>query len=283
MVCPGYWRWAAPEMAFAVEDFDPKVVVWQDEEIGDTVAKARAELGSDHRALWLRHDSEGADSYESFLASGSPDDPVAEVDPDAALLVIYTAAISGRRVRLDALAPQPARHGRERRLDGGHRHGDRLPRRRTHVPHRQLPVLGRPGLRARRQERDRPPRGRRGTAPAPCGREVHARLPDAADHRAARRAEPRGLPRPVPPARERRRTAVAGHRPHRREPLHPQRRRHGPRLRADRGDRLRRDRRLRWHRHRQRGPPRPLHRRTRPGRHRYGVRGRRGRRDLRPR
>lgn len=97
MVCPGYWRWAAPEMAFAVEDFDPKVVVWQDEEIGDTVAKARAELGSDHRALWLRHDSEDADSYESFLASGPPEDPGVEVDPDAALLVIYTAAISGRQ------------------------------------------------------------------------------------------------------------------------------------------------------------------------------------------
>ncbi|WP_069767250.1 AMP-binding protein [Streptomyces sp. LUP30] len=97
MVCPGYWRWAAPEMAFAVEDFDPAVVVWQDEEIGDTVAKARAELGDDHRALWLRHDSDGADSYESFLASGSAEDPVADVDPDAALLVIYTAAISGRQ------------------------------------------------------------------------------------------------------------------------------------------------------------------------------------------
>jgi long-chain acyl-CoA synthetase len=86
MVCPGYWRWAAPEMAFAVEDFDPKVVVWQDEEIGDTVGKARAELGSDHRALWLRHDTEGPDSYESFLAAGSPEDPDADVDPDAALL-----------------------------------------------------------------------------------------------------------------------------------------------------------------------------------------------------
>ena len=29
MVCPGYWRWAPPEMAFAIEDFRPKVVIWQ--------------------------------------------------------------------------------------------------------------------------------------------------------------------------------------------------------------------------------------------------------------
>ncbi|MGW3645312.1 AMP-binding protein [Streptomyces sp. NPDC000878] len=101
MVCPGYWRWAAPEMAFAVEDFDPKVVVWQDEEIGETVGKARAELGSDQRALWLRHDTEGPDSYEAFLASGATEDPAAAedvaVDPDSALLVIYTAAITGRQ------------------------------------------------------------------------------------------------------------------------------------------------------------------------------------------
>lgn len=59
MVCPGYWRWAAPEMAFVVEDFDPRVVVWQDEEIGDTVRKARAELGGGQGALWLRHDTVG--------------------------------------------------------------------------------------------------------------------------------------------------------------------------------------------------------------------------------
>ena len=42
MVCPGYWRWAPPEMAFAIEDFSPKVVIWQEEEIGSTVRAARA-------------------------------------------------------------------------------------------------------------------------------------------------------------------------------------------------------------------------------------------------
>lgn len=102
MVCPGYWRWAAPEMAFAIEDFAPRVIVWQQEEIGGTVAKARAELGSDHQARWLLHDPEtgqdgGEETYEAFLASGSPDDPAVDVDPGSALLVIYTAAITGRQ------------------------------------------------------------------------------------------------------------------------------------------------------------------------------------------
>jgi long-chain acyl-CoA synthetase len=102
MVCAGYWRWAVPEMAFALADLDPKVVVWQDEEIGETVAKARAEVGSAPATRWLQHDApildtQGLDSYESFLASGSPDDPEPDVDADAALLVIYTAAITGRQ------------------------------------------------------------------------------------------------------------------------------------------------------------------------------------------
>lgn len=97
MVCPGYWRWAPPEMAFAIDDFSPAVVIWQEEEIGDTVRAARAESQAAGSALWLRHDSDGAGSYEEFLASGDPGDPGLDIDPDSALLVIYTAAISGRQ------------------------------------------------------------------------------------------------------------------------------------------------------------------------------------------
>jgi acyl-CoA synthetase (AMP-forming)/AMP-acid ligase II len=97
MVCPGYWRWAAPEMAFAIDDFSPKVIIWQEEEIGDTVRAARAESQAAESALWLRHDSDSAGSYEEFLASGDAGDPGLDIDPGSALLVIYTAAISGRQ------------------------------------------------------------------------------------------------------------------------------------------------------------------------------------------
>ena len=225
MVCPGYWRWAAPEMAFAVEDFDPKVVVWQDEEIGGTVAKARAELGSDHRALWLRHDTGGAGSYEAFLASGAAEDPDSDVDPDSALLVIYTAAITGRQSgsmlsqrNLLAMGASTAWMG-----DIGHETAFLSAGPMFHIGNYQF--WGIAGLRARRQERDRAPRRRRGT-PAPARRRaVHARLPDAPDHRPARRPQPRGRTRPVPAAGDRRRPGLGGHGAHRPEPLHPQRRR----------------------------------------------------------
>jgi acyl-CoA synthetase (AMP-forming)/AMP-acid ligase II len=97
MVCPGYWRWAPPEMAFAIDDFGPKVVVWQEEEIGGTVRAARALGPGAEAAVWLRHDGGPQHGYEEFLASGDPADPGLDIDPDSALLVIYTAAISGRQ------------------------------------------------------------------------------------------------------------------------------------------------------------------------------------------
>ena len=97
MVCPGYWRWSPSEMAFAIEDFSPAVVIWQEEETGETVRAARALVGDRHKALWLQHDAQGPDTYESFLAAGSHVDSENEISPDNALLVIYTAAISGKQ------------------------------------------------------------------------------------------------------------------------------------------------------------------------------------------
>jgi len=96
MVCPAYWRWSTEETAFAIDDFEPKVVIWQDEEIGETVAAARERAEKAAGAIWLQHDADGADSYETFLATGEATDPGLDVDPDSALLVIYTAAIDGR-------------------------------------------------------------------------------------------------------------------------------------------------------------------------------------------
>jgi acyl-CoA synthetase (AMP-forming)/AMP-acid ligase II len=97
MVCPGYWRWSVDETAFAIEDFAPSVVIWQEAEVGETVRAARDRLGDRHKARWLRHDVDGPDTYEGLVAQGRDVDPETEVSPDAALLVIYTAAVSGRQ------------------------------------------------------------------------------------------------------------------------------------------------------------------------------------------
>lgn len=96
MFCPANWRQSPEELAFVVDDIDAQVVLWQEEEIGDTVRAARAASSSTGR--WLRHDAAPDDegSYESFLAGASDKDPEVDVDPSSPLLIIYTAAFGGR-------------------------------------------------------------------------------------------------------------------------------------------------------------------------------------------
>jgi long-chain acyl-CoA synthetase len=92
------WRQSADELAFVIGDACAAVTIWQESEVGDTVRAARAQAGSPGR--WLRHDTgpedtDDPDSYESFLAGGSPDDPDLEVEPGAGVLMLYTAAFTG--------------------------------------------------------------------------------------------------------------------------------------------------------------------------------------------
>ena len=94
VVVPANWRQTALELAFQIEDVDARVVVWQDDEIGDAVREARDAVKSS--ALWLQHDADGEGTFEAFLAGGAPTDPDIEVDPLAAVLTIYTAAFGGR-------------------------------------------------------------------------------------------------------------------------------------------------------------------------------------------
>jgi acyl-CoA synthetase (AMP-forming)/AMP-acid ligase II len=94
MICPANWRQSAEEFAFVIDDFDPKVVVWQDEEIGDQVRDARERVST--TAAWIQHDSDGAASYDALVGAASHEPVSADVDPHDSLLVIYTAAHSGR-------------------------------------------------------------------------------------------------------------------------------------------------------------------------------------------
>ncbi|MEJ5254096.1 MAG: AMP-binding protein [Acidimicrobiales bacterium] len=96
VLCPANWRQSAQELAFVIDDVDPAVVIWQDREIGDTVRAGR-DLASSSTARWIRHDADVTDphSYEAFLATGSSDDPLIDVDPASPVLMLYTAAFTG--------------------------------------------------------------------------------------------------------------------------------------------------------------------------------------------
>ena len=99
VLCPVNWRSSEAELRFVLGDLDPAIVVWQDQELGDTARGARetaAAAGVASGALWLQHDADaGNDSYEWFLASGTDEDPDRPVSGDDPLLAMYTAAFGG--------------------------------------------------------------------------------------------------------------------------------------------------------------------------------------------
>ncbi len=97
IACPANWRQSPEELAFTIKDCDPALIVWQETEIGQRVAAARA-LVELHPAVWLRHDpdGDGSSEYEDFLASAEAANTPKPIDPAQPVLMIYTAAFGGR-------------------------------------------------------------------------------------------------------------------------------------------------------------------------------------------
>ena len=92
-LCPANWRQQPDELAFVIDDLAPALVVWQHEEVGDTVAAGRN--AARHVARWIAHDD---GEYEQWLAAVplDADDPDSDLAADAPLLLIYTGAFDGR-------------------------------------------------------------------------------------------------------------------------------------------------------------------------------------------
>jgi long-chain acyl-CoA synthetase len=101
IACPGNWRSSADELAFAVRDLEPTVVVWQRAELEATVHAAREQLlaapgATSEAPVWLCHDDPGAAGYEAQLAAADPRDRGTAVDPASPVLALYTGAFTGR-------------------------------------------------------------------------------------------------------------------------------------------------------------------------------------------
>jgi acyl-CoA synthetase (AMP-forming)/AMP-acid ligase II len=94
MFCPANWRQQPAELAFVIDDLAPKVIVWQHEEVGETVQAGRA-AATDTSAQWIGHDNGEYDAWVHEVPPGvaDPDDDVGHAFP---LLLIYTAAFDGR-------------------------------------------------------------------------------------------------------------------------------------------------------------------------------------------
>ena len=93
---PSNWRQSAEELVTLLDDVKPKVVIWQHEEIGETVATGRA--GWSGSARWVQHDAgpDIAENYEAFLAAARPEDPQLAVNPSSPVIQLYTGAFGGK-------------------------------------------------------------------------------------------------------------------------------------------------------------------------------------------
>jgi acyl-CoA synthetase (AMP-forming)/AMP-acid ligase II len=94
---PLNWRQSEAEAAFVLADLEPKVVVWQEEELAPLVAVLR-NGGAAADAAWVQHDDAGPDGYEAQVASAPAADRLASLagyEPRPAL-ALYTAAFDGR-------------------------------------------------------------------------------------------------------------------------------------------------------------------------------------------
>lgn len=95
ILCPANWRLGGAELAFALDDLRPRLVIWQEAELGPRLAEAR-KLAEHRPTRWIQHDGTGPDSYEEWLRSAPDLDTEAEIDPATPVLALYTAAFDGR-------------------------------------------------------------------------------------------------------------------------------------------------------------------------------------------
>ncbi len=97
VLCPVNWRQSTAELVFVLEDAEPTVVFWQEQEVGETIRAARAKAGRSIR--WIRHDAHGdvteEETFEEFVAKGPSPSVMTQTTPDAALLMLYTGAFDG--------------------------------------------------------------------------------------------------------------------------------------------------------------------------------------------
>jgi acyl-CoA synthetase (AMP-forming)/AMP-acid ligase II len=93
-VCPVNWRQSTRELGFVIDDCTPRVVVWQDREIGSTIRDFMTPERSD--IVWIQHDGSGDGSYEHYLGTcEQPEFSPTEEHEDLPVLMMYTAAFSG--------------------------------------------------------------------------------------------------------------------------------------------------------------------------------------------
>ncbi|CAA0080939.1 Long-chain-fatty-acid--CoA ligase FadD13 [Halioglobus japonicus] len=92
--CPLNWRQTTAELEFVLEDIEPALVIWQQQEIGEEL-QALHDKYSSSKQRWLQHDGE-AGQYEDALTPAGAELPASAINPEAPVLMLYTAAFAGK-------------------------------------------------------------------------------------------------------------------------------------------------------------------------------------------
>ena len=92
--CPVNWRQSEAEIEFVLKDVEPALVIWQQQEIGDSLQLLREKFSALGQC-WLQHDGEQSE-YEGCIQSGAVALPDPVIDSDEPVLMLYTAAFAGQ-------------------------------------------------------------------------------------------------------------------------------------------------------------------------------------------
>jgi long-chain acyl-CoA synthetase len=94
VLCPVNWRLSVGELEFVLDDCAPRVVLWQEQEIGATIAGLRDRAKD---AVWIQHDGVGAEGYEARVRLVEDESAyTADLGIGAPVLMMYTAAFDAR-------------------------------------------------------------------------------------------------------------------------------------------------------------------------------------------
>jgi acyl-CoA synthetase (AMP-forming)/AMP-acid ligase II len=90
--CPVNWRLSARELQALFDDFDPVVVVWQEEELGGRI---RELARGDSKRTWIRHNGDEDEGYEARVAAAEPALPRRNIAATVPALCMYVATPDG--------------------------------------------------------------------------------------------------------------------------------------------------------------------------------------------
>lgn len=94
ILCVANWRQTEEELRWILDDWAPRIVLWESAVPGGPEAIAPLQAGSN--ALWIECAGDAARSYESRLAAAPHADPEISIDPAAGLMALYTSAFDGK-------------------------------------------------------------------------------------------------------------------------------------------------------------------------------------------